>query len=123
MEEHTHTPTPQYSQQPNQTSGRAIASMVLGICSIVTCFMYGIPSLVCGILALMFAKKAEHAIAAGEAPESSRGMLKAGRVCGWIGLSLSIVYLLFIIIYVVIIVGVLGAAAAAGANNPTLLPF
>ena len=49
MEEQTQTPTPQYSQQPNeQTSGRAIASMVLGICSIVTCFMYGIPSLVCG---------------------------------------------------------------------------
>ena len=96
--------------------------MVLGICSIVTCMMYGIPGIVCGILAIKYAKKAEFAIAAGQAPESSQGMLNAGRTCGWIGLCLSIVYLLFIVVYIVIIVGILGAAATGAANAPTLLP-
>ncbi|MFG0313618.1 MAG: hypothetical protein ACF8LL_05460 [Phycisphaerales bacterium] len=116
----------QYVSQPQQSSGMAIASMVLGICSIVTCMAYGIVGLVCGILALHFAKKGEAAIAAGTAPETSRGMLSAGRTCGWIGLSLSILMLLFAVIYIIFIVGIVaaGAAGAAGAGNgPTLVPF
>ncbi len=114
----------QYQPRPTQTSGRAIASMVLGICSIVTCSAYGVPGLVCGILAVVFAKKAEDGIADGSAPETSRGMLKAGRICGWIGIGLSAMFFLFII--GMIILGIVGAAAgAAGGSSgaPTLLPF
>lgn len=114
--------TVQYSPGPQQTSGKAIASMVLGICSIITCWAYGVPGIVCGILAIVFAKHAAERIASGLAPESSAGMAKAGKICGWVGLSLSVVYLLFIVVYVIIIVGLLGAAAAAN-NTPTLLPF
>ncbi len=106
-------PTVQYSPAPQQTSGRAIASMVLGICSILFCWAYLIPGLVCGILAVMFSKKAMAGIADGSAPEASAGMAKTGKICGWIGISLSAAYILFIIVYVVIIVGIMGAAAAA----------
>lgn len=98
--------------------------MVLGICSIITCSAYGLPGLVCGILAIVFAKKAEAGIADGSAPESSRGMIKAGRICGWIGIALSALFFLFAI--GMLILGILGAAAGAAAgaaNNPTLLPF
>ncbi|MCA9303569.1 MAG: DUF4190 domain-containing protein [Phycisphaerales bacterium] len=114
--------TVQYSPAPQQTSGKAIASMVLGICSIITCWAYGIPGIICGILAIVFAKHAFQRINDGLAPETSAGMAKAGKICGWVGLCLSIAYLLFIVVYVIIIVGLIGAAAASG-NAPTLLPF
>lgn len=116
-------PFPQ-NQSPNgqpQTSGKAIASMVLGICSIVTCIGYGIIGIPCGIIAIVFAKKARLAVQAGTAPASSLGMATAGRVCGWIGLILSSLY--FIIIVIILLVAVFGAAAAAAAGNaPVLLP-
>ena len=79
------------SYRPDRTSGLAVASMILGIVSIPTCVIEGIPSLVCGILAVVFASKAEKQIRKGQAAASSRGMAKAGFVCGWIGISLSIV--------------------------------
>lgn len=120
MEQHETPSTPQYTPPPQQTSGRAIASMVLGICAIVTCSAYGVPGLICGILAVVFAKKAEDGIADGSAPESSRGMLKAGRICGWIGIALSALF--FLIVVGMLLLGIVGAAAGA-ANNPTLLPF
>ncbi len=113
------------NQSPNgqpQTSGKAIASMVLGICSIVTCMMYGIPGIICGVLAIIFAKQARAAIVNGTAPQTSAGMAKAGSVCGWVGLSLSIVMLLFMIVYAIIIIGILGAAAASGVGAPVLMP-
>jgi len=116
------TPGPQYSPQ-QQSSGKAITSMVTGICSLVLCFSYGILGFPCAIVAIVFAKKARHAVAAGEAPESSLGMAKAGAVCGWIGLvlnSLALVYLIFIIL---IAIGAVAAGAAGAASNPTLLPF
>lgn len=94
--------------------------MVLGICAIVTCSAYGVPGMICGILAVVFAKKAEEGIADGSAPESSRGMLKAGRICGWIGIALSALF--FLIVVGMLMLGIVGAAAGA-ASNPTLLPF
>lgn len=94
--------------------------MVLGICSIVTCMMYGIPGIVCGILGIVFSKQAMAAIENGTAPHTSEGMAKAGKICGWIGLSLSLLMVLVMIIYIIVIIGVLGAAAAGAA--PVLMP-
>lgn len=79
-----------------QTQGKAIAALVLGICSIPGCFMYGAPGVVCGILAIIFAKQARVAIQEGRAPVTSAGMAKGGLICGIVGLSLSAVYLLFL---------------------------
>tara|TARA_R110002073_G_scaffold1715_3_gene12405 strand:- start:162460 stop:162936 length:477 start_codon:yes stop_codon:yes gene_type:complete len=107
----------------NQTSGKAIASMVLGIISIVTCMGYGIIGMPCAILAIIFAKKARLAIRAGTAPASSKGMASAGRVCGWIGVVLNSFMLIYLLIVIVILIIAAGAAAAGAAGNPTLLPF
>ena len=111
----------QFGARSQQTSGKAITSMVLGILSIVTCLGYGILGIPCGIIAIVFSKKARLAVQDGTAPASSLGMATAGRVCGWIGLILSSLY--FFIIVVVILIAVFGAAAAGAAGNgPVLLP-
>jgi len=115
-------PQYQYGQQGQvQTSGKAIASMVLGICSIVTCMGYGVVGMPCAILAIVFAKKARLAIQAGTAPASSQGMASAGKVCGWIGVALNSLMLLLLAFYVLVVIGIIGAAAASGAGS-VLLP-
>jgi len=89
------------SYGPQRTSGLAIASMVLGIVSIPICAFYGLPSLVCGILAVVFANRAEAQILAQQASPSSLGMIKAGRICGWVGIALSVVFWLVIVLFIV----------------------
>ena len=86
---------PPYYQQPLPrlpTSGFAIASLVLGIISIPTCVLYGVPSLVCGILAIIFAKTATRDIATGVVSPASTGMASAGKICGWVGLGIAIAF-------------------------------
>jgi len=72
------------------TSGYSVASLVLGIASIVTCMFYGLTSLICGPLALVFSSLAAKDIKAGTVNPSSAGMAKAGKICGLIGLFLGI---------------------------------
>lgn len=103
-----------------QSSGKAVTSMVLGIISIIACFGYGILGIPCGIVAIVFAKKARLAIQSGTAPATSQGMATAGRVCGWIGLILSSIY--FSIIIAIVVIAAVGAAAAGAASGPFLLP-
>jgi len=67
------------------TSGKAIASMVLGILSIVGCMTYGVASLLLGPLAILFSRLAVRQIKRGEVGGSSSGMATAGLVCGIIG--------------------------------------
>jgi hypothetical protein len=83
------------------TSGFAIASMVLGICSIVGCMAYGLPSLVCGILAIVFAGIGQRQVLDGRAAASSMGMAKAGRITGIIGLCLFGSWIAFAVIVLV----------------------
>ncbi len=107
----------------NQTSGKAVASMILGIISIVTCMGYGIIGMPCAILAIVFAKKARLAIQNGTAPVTSQGMATAGRVCGWIGVVLNGLMLLVLLFYILVFIGIIGAAATGAAGNtPMLLP-
>jgi len=114
---------PTYPGMRPQSSGKAITSMVLGIVSLVACFFYGIPGIICGILAVVFARKADVAIQTGEAPVTSRGMAKAGRVCGWVGISLGIVYLLLVIAYFLFIIGILAVGVAGGGGGGGSSPF
>lgn len=72
------------------TSGKAIAALILGIVAIPTCLCYGVPSLICGILALVFAQLAAKDIAAGKAKGS--GMVLGGRICGGIGIALAVFF-------------------------------
>jgi len=88
----------QFSQ--NQQVPNATTVLVLGIISIVICWLYGIFGLACGIIALVLAAKGKKAY--NENPgmynASSLGNLKAGRICAIIGTILSGLYLLIIII-------------------------
>lgn len=72
-----------------QSAGNAVASLVLGILSLPTCFCcYGMFSVILGGLAVHFGRKAKQQIANGTAPATSEGMAHAGFICGVIGLSL-----------------------------------
>lgn len=75
------------------TSGMAVASLVLGIVSV------SILSLICGILAVVFAGRARAEIAAGRASPGSLGMAKAGRICGWVGIGLSIGFWVLLMLF------------------------
>lgn len=86
-------------QNPNQpTSGNAIAALVLGICSIALCFSYGLISLICGPLAIYFARQADKQIKTGQFSTSSAGMATAGRVTGIIGLCLGLLGVLVLLL-------------------------
>jgi len=106
----------QFASQSAQSSGKAITSMVLGIVSIISCMAYGIIGLPCGIVAVVFAKKARLAIQDGTAPVSSQGMATAGKVCGWIGIILSSIMLLYFLF--IIFVVVLGIFAGSSGITP-----
>jgi hypothetical protein len=91
------------------------AALVLGIISIPTCFCYGVVGIVCGIIAIVQANKA--ILKFNQNPESynisSLGNAKAGKICGIIGLSLSVIYL----IYAIIVIVIYGAALATTLSN------
>lgn len=91
---------------PNST-----AVLVLGILSIVMCFCYGVIGLALGIIAVVLAAKGTLLYNASPTSYtlSSFNNLKAGKICGIIGISLSALYILFFAIYIL----VLGAAFAA----------
>ncbi|HEU4717430.1 MAG TPA: CCC motif membrane protein [Bacteroidia bacterium] len=80
---------------PNST-----AVLVLGIISIVACLCDGLPGLVCGIIALVLAGKANSLYT--ENPNAwtlkSYNNLKAGRVCAIIGTILSGITMAWVIV-------------------------
>jgi len=95
-------PTGAYYQPiPLPTSGYAVASLVLGIASLALCLFYGLPSLVCGPLALVFSNMAGKDIRAGKVNPSSAGLAKAGKICGLIGLLLGIFFILTMVLVIV----------------------
>jgi hypothetical protein len=78
----------------------ATAVLVLGIISIVGCVFYGVPGLICGIIALFLHKKDKAIYLSDEAKyENSFKTSKAGNVCAIIGTSLSAVYFVIAIIF------------------------
>lgn len=83
------------SQGPAPTSGLAVASLVLGCLSIVTCasvgpfaLLFGIPGIICGHLSLAHVRLGTHG-------GSSRGFAIAGLIMSWIGAVVGLLYLGF----------------------------
>ena len=77
-----------------ETSGKAIASLVLGIGGFV------IFPVVLSILAIVFGRSAKREIA--ERPGlGGAGLATAGIVLGWVGVALTVVAVLFILLVVV----------------------
>jgi Na+/melibiose symporter-like transporter len=77
---------------PNST-----ASLVLGIFSIITCWCYGIPGIILGIIGFLQGKKAVEIH--NEDPELYEGVgnAKAGKIISIIGVVLSIVVIGYVI--------------------------
>jgi hypothetical protein len=80
----------------------ATATLVLGIISIATCWLYAIPGLICAIIALvLFAKDKKIYQEDPASYNASFKNAKAGQVCAIIGLCLSALFFIYIIFLVV----------------------
>lgn len=90
-------------QGPQAPLPNATAVLVLGIIGIVGCFCYGLPGIICSVIALILANKDLKLYNAnpGAYTVGSLSNLKAGRVCAFIGLGLSALYLLAVIFMIV----------------------
>jgi hypothetical protein len=93
----------------------ATAVLVLGILSIVTCWLYGIPGIIMGIIAISMHKK-DKALYLSNKTKYGQSFKnsKAGFICGIIGLSLSALWIIYL---VVVLLFVAGAVATAGSYN------
>lgn len=89
----------QKSQLPNSTT-----ILVLGICSIATCWCTGLIGLGLGISALVMSKKARlmHEAYPDSFTENSINNAKAGKICAIIGVCLSSLALAYFAIYLLI---------------------
>lgn len=94
-EPNSYETTPATYQEPAAPAyfpkGKAITCMIMGITSVAIWwypFIFSIPCIVFGIVALVLAGGCQ------DAPEKFRGMVKAGRITGIIGLILSIIWTL-----------------------------
>ena len=91
------------------------AVLVLGILSIVTCWLYGLPGIIMGIIAISMHKKDKALYNSNKAKYAqSFKNSRAGFICGIIGLSLSALFILYIIVVVLVFAG---AVATAGEYN------
>lgn len=105
---------PQQNPNPNpnnfnqfggqQVVPNSIGALVLGILSIVFCWCYGILAIIMGIIAIVLANQGEKVYQAN--PQlytiSSYKNMKAGKICGIIGLSLGAVYIICLVVYFII---------------------
>lgn len=93
----------------------ATTVLVLGIISLVGCALYGIPGLVCGIIAIILHKKDKAVYLTNPAKyEASFKTSRAGQICGIVGVSLSAAFILFLIVYFIFFISIFTAAASAG---------
>ena len=97
---------PQNYNTPQIPLPNGSAVLVLGIISIVACFCYSLPGLICGIIALILAAKDMKLYLANPQAYTpgSLSNLKSGKICAIIGVSFSVIYSL-ILIFVLITVG------------------
>ncbi len=108
-------PTPNFNFQGGQIAiPNSVGVLVLGILSIVFCWCYGILAIIMGIIAIILANQGEklYQLNPRAYTLASYKNLKAGKICGIIGLSLGAVYILIIIVYVIVL-----GSAAFGAFN------
>jgi len=107
-------PQQQYSFNPQIPLPNATTVLVLGIISIVGCLCYGIPGLICSIIALILSGKDLKLYKAN--PDAytpgSASNLKGGRICAIVGLCLSTLYFLLVIV----VIATIGFAAL---SDPT----
>jgi hypothetical protein len=86
------TPDGRWVQTGPTSSGKATASLVLGILGLVFC------PLICSVLALVFGYQARNEIDGSGGRISGRGNAKAGIVLGWVGVVLCALFVILIVI-------------------------
>lgn len=81
--------------ESNSANGKAVASLVCGIFSLLLCCCYGVPAIILGIIAIVLAvlSKKDNM---GQMP----GMAVAGLVLGIIGIVMGVIYILVLILAV-----------------------
>ena len=102
----SNTAAPVHHAPVAPTDALSIVSLVCGILALITCWLavlLGIPAVICGHLSL---KKIKHS----PTPIAGKGMAMAGLICGYIGL---LIWLLLILFYV----GLFAAAASTGSGS------
>lgn len=96
------------------TLPNASTTLVLGIVSLVGCFLWGLPGLVCGIIGLILHKKDKALYLSNPSTyQESYKTAKAGYVCSLIGVILSSIVFAIIIFYFIF------AIALFSTLNPT----
>ncbi len=78
-----------------ETSGKAIAAMVLSIVGLVTCFVLGIVGIILGHSALTDIRASAGQI-------GGDGMAKAGIIIGWINVGLAVIGVFAMIVIILI---------------------
>src|SRR5215207_5828350 len=87
------TPDGQWVQTGGRaSSGKSTAALVLGILGLLFC------PLICSVLALVFGYQARGEIDASGGRMGGRGNAKAGIVLGWIGIALSVIFIVLVVI-------------------------
>ena len=101
---------------PRTDLPNATVVLVLGILSIVTCCCYGVVGIICGIIALVLAKSANELYVSNpeKYTEGSFKNMNAGKICAWIGVSLSA-------LYIILMIALIASVGIEGLSNPTLL--
>ena len=81
----------------NQKLPNATAVLILGIASIITCCCYGVLGIITGVVALVLAKKDTQLYLENPELYSNYSNIKTGKVLAYIGIVLSILFVLFIV--------------------------
>jgi hypothetical protein len=79
-----------------RTEGNAVASLVLGIVGVMF-FFFPVIGLIPAVLALFLSSTARKRLAADPSLEG-RGLATAGRVLGWVGVGIGILWLAIVIV-------------------------
>jgi len=103
MENQNQVQQPTHFNNPQIPLPNGTAVLVLGIISIVGCFCYSLPGVICGIIALILAGKDMKLYQANPNTYTpgSLSNLKSGRVCAIIGLSFSVLYCLILLFFII----------------------
>lgn len=86
-----------------QSLPNATAVLVLGILSLVACFCYGIPGIICGVIALVLYSKDKKLYMANPQLYNNYSNLNTGRILAIIGVILGVLFLAFMIWYISLI--------------------
>jgi hypothetical protein len=89
------------NQPLNGSLPNAVAVLVLGIISIVGCLFYGVPGLICGIIAMVMHRKDKTIwLSNPDKYDNAFKTSKAGYICAIVGVSLSALYILILAIII-----------------------